>query len=155
MESERVENHELKAKKIANGTVIDHITAGMSPQILKMLGFERPDSSLVIAINVESGNMGRKDIIKVENKELNEEKINRIAILAPEATINIVKGYSVVRKTKVHLPDVIRNVARCPNRNCVSNAEATPTFHVETRGPVTYRCHYCERLLGIEELVIV
>lgn len=143
---------DLKAKKIENGTVIDHIKAGHAPQLLKILGFEKPQDPVIILVNMDSKTLGKKDIIKIENKELNEEKINRIALVSPEATINIVKGSKVTKKLKAHLPDIIRGIAKCPNRNCISNFEATPTFHVKEKQ--SFRCHYCERLLGIEELIL-
>ncbi len=146
-------SNELKAKRIENGTVIDHISAGKAPQILRMLGFESPSDSAIILVNMASKSMGKKDIIKVENKELDEEKINRIALVSPSATINIIKDFKIVRKSVVHLPDIIKNIAKCPNRNCISNSEARPTFRMEKKDTL-FRCHYCERLLSPEELII-
>ena len=144
---------DLKAKKIENGTVIDHIKAGHAPQLLRILGFEKPQDPVIILVNMDSKTLGKKDIIKIENKELNGEKINMIALISPEATINIVNGFKVKRKLKAHIPDVIRGIAKCPNRNCISNFEAVPTFHAQSNKQ-SFRCHYCERLLGIDELII-
>lgn len=152
MGDERVSD--LKAKKIENGTVIDHIKAGHAPQLLRILGFEKPQDPVIILVNMDSKTLGKKDIIKIENKVLNEEKINRIALVSPEATINIVKNFTVRKKLKAHLPDVIKAIAKCPNRNCISNFEAVPTFHVQDKRGQNFRCHYCERLLGTEELIL-
>jgi len=143
---------ELKVSKIEQGTVIDHIRAGLAPLVLRILGIECGfRSGVIVAMNVSSSHYGRKDIVKVERQFLNEETINKIAIISPQATINIIKDYQVVEKHQVELPDRLIGIVRCPNRNCITNsAEGVETiFHVE-QGKL--RCHYCEELVDIEEV---
>jgi len=143
---------ELKVSKIGEGTVIDHIRAGRAPLVLRILGIECGFSeSVIVAMNVRSSRHGRKDIVKVERQFLDEETINKIAIISPQATINIIKDYRVVEKYQVELPERLIGIVRCPNRHCITNSpEGVETvFHVE-QGRL--RCHYCEELVDIEEV---
>jgi aspartate carbamoyltransferase regulatory subunit len=149
---------ELKVSKIQRGTVIDHIRAGMAPAVLKILGIEAGVSDIVVvAMNVRSGQLGRKDIVKIENVILDEEMLQKIAIIAPQATINLIENYSVIRKHKVSLPRELRGVVRCPNRNCITNApERVQTFFIlERENPVELRCHYCEELVEGDHVELI
>ena len=81
---------ELKIKAIENGTVIDHITANKALHILKILGLPDEDThNLTVAMNVSSKEIGRKDILKIENKGYKNGRgvrgdlIIKFTILAP------------------------------------------------------------------------
>ncbi len=145
-----VSNGELKVSKIRNGTVIDHITAGMALAVLKILGIEQgcPDT-VIVAMNVRSQRLGLKDIVKVENRALQSETVKKIAIVAPHATVNIIKDFAVVHKIPVELPTELIGIVRCSNRNCVTNTleRVLPYLVVESRDPLRLRCHYCETLI--------
>ncbi|MDM7913205.1 MAG: aspartate carbamoyltransferase regulatory subunit, partial [Methanotrichaceae archaeon] len=107
---------ELRVKPIKNGTVIDHIAGGQALNVLKILGISgTTDATVSVVMNVESKKLGKKDIVKVEDRELKEEEVNKIALIAPAATINIIRDYSVVEKRTVDLPDEIVGVVRCQN----------------------------------------
>ena len=96
---------ELKIRAIENGTVIDHITANKSLHILKILGLPDSDTkNVTIAMNVSSKEIGRKDILKIENRELDHEELNQVALIAPKATINIIRDYKPIKKDKIVLP---------------------------------------------------
>jgi aspartate carbamoyltransferase regulatory subunit len=141
---------ELKVSKIKNGTVIDHITAGMAPAVLKILGIERGCSdTVIVAMNVRSQRLGLKDMVKVENRALEAETVKKIAIVAPQATVNIIKDMNVVEKIHVELPQELIGIVRCPNRNCITNSgeRVVPYLTVESREPLAMRCHYCESLV--------
>lgn len=141
---------ELKVSKIKNGTVIDHITAGMAPAVLKILGIERGCSdTVIVAMNVKSQRLGLKDMVKVENRALEAETVKKIAIVAPQATVNIIKEMNVVEKIHVELPRELMGIIRCPNRNCITNSteRVAPYLTVESRNPLAMRCHYCESLV--------
>ena len=149
-------SRELIVRKIKHGTVIDHIPAGNALNVLKILGI-RGDEGFRVAIimNVESKKLGRKDIVKVEGRELNPEEVNKIALIAPTATINIVRDYKVVVKLKVKIPDVIEGIVRCVNPNCITNSEREPIkpkFRVVSRDPVKLQCVYCGRYLTREDI---
>ncbi|KAA0007823.1 MAG: aspartate carbamoyltransferase regulatory subunit, partial [Thermoplasmata archaeon] len=71
---------ELKIPLIKEGTVIDHITAGNAVKVLHILGIpERTKSVVSVAMNVKS-KIGKKDIVKVENRELDPKEVNKIAL---------------------------------------------------------------------------
>jgi aspartate carbamoyltransferase regulatory subunit len=138
---------ELKVKPIRNGTVIDHITANKSLNVLKILGLPSKDASVTIAMNVKSSLMGAKDIVKIEGRELESRELDKIALIAPNATINIVREYEIVGKGKVKLLDNVKGILRCPNPNCITNTpEPVKTkFQVIEKKPIMLRCYFCER----------
>ncbi|MEE0901478.1 MAG: aspartate carbamoyltransferase regulatory subunit, partial [Methanobrevibacter sp.] len=118
---------ELKIRAIENGTVIDRITANKALHILKIL--ELPDSetqNITIAMNVSSNEIGRKDIVKIENRELDHEELNQIALIAPKATINIIRNYEPIKKDNIILPDKITSMIKCTNPKCITNYENEP-----------------------------
>ena len=138
---------ELKIPRIKNGTVIDHITAGNAVKVLHILGIPSSTSSVVsVAINVKS-KLGKKDIVKVENRELDPQEVDKIALIAPKATINIIRDYEVTKKHKVELPDEIIGIVSCSNPTCVSNAKepVKSRFNVIKKDPPRIKCYYCER----------
>ncbi len=147
---------ELKIKAIENGTVIDHITANKSLHILKIL--DLPDDEIInvtVAMNVSSGQTGRKDIVKIENREIDTKELNQIALIAPKATINIIRDYEVIKKDKIILPEVITSIIKCTNDKCITNYENEPIkskFKVIESQPPVLRCHYCEKLIKNEDI---
>jgi len=146
----REEDEELRVKKIREGTVIDHISAGSSLTVFRMLGFSGKETNVIsILMNVPSKKLGMKDILKIEGRELNPTEVDKIALIAPYATINIIRDYHVVKKKKVKLPKVIRGPIKCTNPTCISNANEPikSTFLVVSEDPLSLHCHYCNRLL--------
>ena len=147
---------ELKIKAIENGTVIDHITANKALHILKILGL--PDyetKNITIAMNVSSNEIGRKDILKIENRELDHRELNQVALIAPKATINIIRNFEPVKKDKIQLPDKISSIIKCTNPKCITNNRnepITPIFNVINKYPPVVRCHYCEKLIKTEDI---
>lgn len=150
---------ELTVSKIREGTVIDHITAGKALLVLKILKIQHGTNLTVsMAMNVSSRKMGRKDIVKVEGMFINDEELNKIALISPKATINFIKNYEIERKFKVSPPKVVEGVLRCPNTACISNAERepiTPKFYVEVQGDtVTAICHYCgKKIVDLDKYI--
>ena len=138
---------ELKIPRIKDGTVIDHITAGNAVKVLHILGIPKSTSSTVsVAMNVKS-KLGKKDIVKVENRELDPHEVNKIALIAPKATINFIRDYEVAKKHKVKLPNEIIGIVSCSNPTCVSNAKepVKSRFKVISKDPPQIKCYYCER----------
>jgi len=138
---------ELKIQPIKNGTVIDHITAGNSVKVLHILGIPKSSTSEVsVAMNVKS-ECGKKDIVKVENRELVPHEVDKISLISPKATINIIRDYEVAEKYRVKLPDEIRGIVRCSNPTCVSNSNepVSSRFIVLNKDPLEIKCYYCER----------
>lgn len=145
---------ELKVKPIKNGTVIDHITANKSLNVLKILGLPSKDASVTIAMNVKSSQIFAKDIVKIEGRELESGEVDKIALIAPYATINIVRDYEIVNKGKVKLSNKVKGILKCPNPNCITNtAEPVETkFQVIDKNPILLRCYFCERIMNNEDI---
>ena len=137
----------LKITPIKNGTVIDHITPGFAVKVLRILKITESTSSVVsVAINVKS-KIGKKDIVKVENRELDPKEVDKIALIAPKATINIIRDFEVVDKHRVKLPDEIIGFVKCSNPTCISNSKepVKSKFHLVSKDPPIIKCYYCER----------
>ncbi|RFA94490.1 aspartate carbamoyltransferase regulatory subunit [Pyrobaculum aerophilum] len=148
---------ELLVSKIENGTVIDHIPAGRALTVLRILGISGKEGLRVaLVMNVESKKLGRKDIVKIEGRELTPEEVNIISAVAPTATINIIRNFAVVKKFKVTPPDVIRGRFKCKNPTCVTNAPrepVEPTFYLVRREPPLFICAYCGRYHELGDLL--
>ena len=144
-------------RKIRNGTVIDHIPAGRSLMVLRLLGITGKEGLRVAAVmNVESKKLGRKDIVKVEDRELRREEVDVIAFVAPTATINIVRNYRVVSKFRVSPPSEISGVFRCVNPTCISNKPGEPIrprLVLVDVDSLTVRCWYCGTVFKIDEVM--
>jgi len=151
------EKRELRVEKIKDGTVIDHITAGTALAVLRILGITGREGFIVsVLMNVPSGKLGKKDIVKVEGRELAPEEVDRIALVAPNATINIIRNFEVARKERVKPPSMITGVLKCPNVACITNSREPikPTFHVEGEGEnLRLRCYYCGTIMSREEFL--
>jgi len=150
-----MEQSELLVRRIKEGTVIDHIDEGKGLQVLSALRIDGKDGSLItIALNVPSGKFKKKDIIKVENKFLKDDDTNKLAVIVPKATINIIKNYKLVEKRRVALPNEIDRIFRCANPECITNS----TEHIESIMDVidkerrVLRCRYCARILDVNQL---
>jgi len=150
------ETEELRVKKIREGTVIDHISAGSALTVLNILGITNHTGQVVsVAINVPSSKIGRKDIVKIEGRELNADEVDKIALIAPQATINIIRDFTVIEKQQVKLPKFIREILKCANPTCVSNSRepVEPAFSVENEDPLVLRCHYCGRIMEKQDVL--
>ena len=149
---------EMRVRPIKHGTVIDHITAGQALNVLRILGISGTSTAVVsVAMNVPSGVMGLKDIVKVEDRELKEEEVDRISLIAPNATINIIRDFEVIEKYKVDLPERLEGVVKCDNPNCISNtSEPVISKFAVNKKPVELRCIYCDHVIseGIAEHLI-
>jgi len=150
------EKRELKISAIDEGTVIDHIPTDATYKVVEILNLQNHKGVVSIATNLQSKRIGKKGIVKVGGKSLTQEEVNKIAIVAPDATVNIIKNYSVKEKIKVKSPDVIDNVVKCSNPVCITNNEQVSTkFYVVKKDPLKIKCHYCERNMGKDDIEIV
>ncbi|MFA7627038.1 MAG: aspartate carbamoyltransferase regulatory subunit [Candidatus Kapaibacterium sp.] len=137
---------ELKVTAIENGTVIDHIPSKNVFQVIRILNLENFDNQILFGTNLESKKYGTKGIIKVKNKFFESKEINKIALVAPKATLIIIKDFKVVEKKTVEIPDHIDEIVKCFNPNCITNVEKVKTkFDVVSKEEVILRCHYCEK----------
>ncbi len=146
-----MKKEQLTVGRIENGTVIDRIPNGRALHIMKIIGVKNNHPAIVsVAMNVPSRKLGKKDIVKVEDKELKDEETNKIALIAPRARINIIRGGKVIQKKDVKLSKEVEGVIRCANPNCVTNQRepVRSRFTVESENPIELRCYFCERKMN-------
>lgn len=143
-------DQELRVSKIRNGTVIDHVPGGQALKVLSILGIDGTGGETVsVAMNVPSDELGRKDIVKVEGRELSQAEVDVVSLIAPAATINIVREFDVVEKNRVVRPERVTGVLTCPNANCITSGgePVESAFDVLDDG---VRCAYCDTILREE-----
>lgn len=147
---------ELKVAALRNGTVIDHIPADKLYKVVSILHLDNCEQQITIGNNLDSAKVGKKGIIKISERAFAEDETNKIALIAPNAKINIVRDYQVVEKRPLVLPEEIREIVQCGNPNCITNNQPVSTkFHVLNRDYDTLlKCHYCEREVKLEEVKI-
>jgi len=150
-----MQESELIVRRINEGTVIDHIDEGKGLQVLNALGIDGKDGSLItLALNVPSGKFKKKDIIKVENRFLKDDDTNKLAVIAPKATVNIIKNYKLVEKHRVSLPNEIDRIFRCTNPDCITNSSEhiESVMDVVDKENLLLKCRYCGRILDVNRL---
>lgn len=139
-------NKELQVKALENGTVIDHIPSDKLFKVVSLLKLDGLKDQITIGNNLSSKQMGTKGIIKVADRYYAEEEVNRIALVAPMAKINIIKNFEVIEKKILSLPDSFTGLVKCPNPKCITNNEPMKTrFETVNKEPVVLKCLYCER----------
>ena len=119
---------QLVVAAIENGTVIDHIPAEKTYQVVNLLQLEKMDTPVTIGYNLPSKKIGKKGIIK---------------------------DYEIVEKKTVETPDTLKGIVKCNNPKCITNNEPMQTlFHTVDKVLGIVRCHYCdkEQKLGKVEL---
>lgn len=147
-----MKNQQMSVQAIENGTVIDHIPAGLGLTILRQLKLLHHGNAVTVGFNLPSKSQGSKDIIKIQGITFSESEANRLALFAPEATVNCIENYQVIQKRTLTLPESISDVFRCPNNNCASHSEPVISrFYVQqTLGQTKLKCHYCEKTFARE-----
>lgn len=147
---------ELAVAALCNGTVIDHIPGDALFKCVKILGIEKMKSAVTIGFNLESGKLGRKGIIKIADTVFPEATLNRIALVAPSAVINIIRDYEVTEKFKVTAPSSVIDIVKCDNPKCITNNEPMATrFEVKDNdGKVEITCYYCGHSVAAADAII-
>src|ERR1041385_6073581 len=150
------DTNQLLVRRIRDGTVIDHIEAGKALVVLRALSITGIEGNVItVAMHVPSSKHGKKDIIKVENRFLEISETNKLALIAPRATVNIIRDYKLVEKRKIQLPDSIVGIFKCPNLKCITNSEEDirSTLDIVDKQNIILECRYCARTLTINDLV--
>ena len=163
---------ELQVAALENGTAIDHIPPSQLFKVASLLGLEKMNNTITIGNNFHSNKMGCKGMItignnfhsnkmgckgmlKIADKFFEEDEINRIAMIAPNIILNIIRDYEVVEKKTVTLPDELIGLVKCNNPKCITNNEPMLSrFHVIDKEKGTIKCHYCERKINKEDIII-
>ncbi len=147
-------NKELKVSALENGTVLDHMPAEIVYKALDMLNLKGIDNQITIGINLNSKLYGKKGIIKIADRFFEDEELNKLALIAPNATVNVIRNFKVVEKKKLVMPEKIEGIARCMNPKCITNHQPVRTrFTVmDEDGEISLLCHYCEKRSDIKSL---
>ncbi len=149
-------NKELKVNAIKNGTVIDHIPADHLFMVISILNLDVIPNQITFGANLESHRMGQKAIIKVTDKFFEDDEINKISLVAPQAKLNIIRDYEVVEKRVVVIPDKIIGIVKCFNPKCITNHEPIITkFALHDKDNVALKCQYCEKITTQEHITII
>lgn len=151
-----MKDKQLIVSAIRNGTVIDHVPAKVLFKVISILGLDRIDSQITFGTNLESKRLGTKAIIKIADKFFLDEEIDKIALVAPQAKLNIIRDFNVVEKREVEVPDMITGIVRCVNPKCITNYEnVTTRFTVVSKEAVSLKCHYCEKITQQDQMTIL
>ena len=142
---------------IRNGTVVDHIPSGYAMQVIRILRINTERATPVsLVMNVPSDKLGRKDVLKIEDRELDQEDLDRLALIAPAASIAIIRNHAVAEKMRVELGGDLVNIAKCSFSNCITKSDREPLaqrMKVISREPLEVRCYYCGRGQELDELI--
>ncbi len=139
----------MVVKRIENGTALDHLPGGTAPLVLKILGIGfGTKEKVIVAINIESGKLGVKDVVKIVGRALKENEANKIALVAPDTTVNIISKFRVTGKKKVTPPQKIIGLMKCLRPTCITNSadgrDVAPVIELVSKNPLLYRCFFCE-----------
>ena len=146
---------ELQVAALENGTAIDHIPPSQLFKVARMLGLENMNNTITLGNNLRSEKMGEKGMIKIADKFFEEDEIDRIALIAPNVMLNIIRDYEVVEKKPVTLPDELVDIVKCNNPKCITNNEPMATrFDVLDKEKAIIKCHYCERKMNRDDIIL-
>jgi len=149
----RAQREQIVVPAIKDGTVVDHIPPGATLKVVQILS--RINDLVTIGINFPSASMGHKGVVKIANQFLTPREVDKIAVLAPAATVNIIRGYKVREKVRVRIPALVEGLVRCKNPACVTNHEAVRTKFRVLPGGREVECCYCERPERFGELELL
>lgn len=151
-----MKDKQLSVSAIKEGTVIDHIPAGSLFKVISILKLDKLESLVTFGNSFESKQLGKKGIIKLSDVFFDTTDINKIALVAPSAKLNIIRNYEVVEKMKVEIPDEVTGIIKCVNPICITNNEpATTKFAVVSKDKLKLKCHYCEKITSEKNLTMV
>lgn len=147
---------ELQVSAIENGTVIDHIPSDKLFDVINILEIHEQENAITFGMNFHSKKLGKKAIIKIWDRFLENDEINKLALVSPSAHINIIKDYNVVEKKTIEVPNKIEGIVKCVNPKCITNHEKISTkFKVVKKSPISLKCNYCEKLTDEGNMEII
>ena len=151
-----MKDKQLSVNAIKEGTVIDHVPAPVLFKVVSILNLDKLESMVTFGNSLESKKLGKKGIIKLSEVFFQDKDINKIALVAPCAKLNIIRNFEVVEKKVVSIPDEIVGIVRCVNPNCITNhEEVTTRFEVVSKEAIKLKCHYCEKITDQDNIEIL
>lgn len=155
MKNETEESKIRRIPAIKQGIAIDHIPFGNAMKVLDILNIHQDkDSIITVGINLNSSKMGKKDVVKIENKTIKKQELEKISLVAPNATISFISNYKVNDKMIIKIPEFIDDTIKCTNYNCITNHQPVKTkfYKIENKKEIKFKCHYCEKNTSLEEI---
>ena len=139
---------DLVVSALENGTVLDHIPAENVYKALDILNLKGIENQITIGINLGSRIYGKKGIIKIADKFFEDDELNKLALIAPKATVNIIRDFKVVEKKKIEMPKEVIGIATCLNPKCVTNHQPIKSRFttIDNGNEILLLCHYCEKI---------
>ena len=145
-------NIKLQVSALRSGTVVDHLGPGTAIKALRILALG-DDATVLIGVNLDSRKLGKKDLIKIEGRELTTDQINKIALLSPAATFSLIRDFEVLKKFRPEVPDVVEGLVHCVNPACITqDPRVKGRFLTVRKDPLKLRCFFCERSLRESEI---
>ena len=146
---------ELVVSALENGTVLDHIPAENVYRALDLLNLKGIENQITIGINLNSKAQGRKGIIKIEGRFFEDDELGKLALIAPHATVNVIRDFKVVEKKELELPKEVIGIAKCRNPKCVTNHQPIKTRFatVEKNNEIQLLCHFCEKITTTKYII--
>ena len=137
----------LEITSIDKGIVIDHIKAGFGFKVYNYLNLDKAEYNVALITNAYSQKMGKKDIIKINN--VIDIDYTFLGLIDPNITVNIIDNGKTVKKVKLEVPQVVRNIIKCKNPRCVTSVEHyfDHVFHLVDKDKRSYRCEYCDDIV--------
>jgi len=145
--------YDIRLTPISNGTVLDHMPPGTALKVIEILGLQKPDSSVTVAINTESKSMGKKDLVFIEGRELNEKEYEKLGLIAKDATVNIIRNSKVEKKTKLSFPKEASGLFECLNPKCITVIEQLPSKFSLRETPFRAKCLYCGKAMNEKDVL--
>jgi len=125
-------------------------------KVISLLRLDKIETPVTFATNLESKKMSSKAIIKISDLYFEDSDVNKIALVAPQVNLSIIKNYEVVEKKVVKVPGIIVGLVKCFNPKCITNhEEVTTRFTVLTQNGIALKCHYCEKITGQENIQLM
>ncbi|MBU0612900.1 aspartate carbamoyltransferase regulatory subunit [Patescibacteria group bacterium] len=144
-----------KVYAIKDGTVIDHIPSGKGLEVINLLGIAGDQNIITLGMHFASKSNKKKDVVKIEKRELTPEEVNKLAIIASTATINIIRDFKVAKKIPITIPNQINGIIKCGNPSCITNHEPVVTkFSLAKKNPIKLYCFFCERTFDLDEITL-
>lgn len=152
-----MEKEYTQVRSIENGTVIDHLPPSSIFKVIRLLQLEETFNAVIFGMNLDSRRMGKKSLIKIVDKYCGEGELAYLALVAPSASISIIKNYEVVDKRQIEAPDTVEGFVKCANPMCITNHEKITTHFTvaQQNGELQLRCRYCEKITPQEQIHII
>lgn len=141
----------LNINSIEKGIVIDHIKCGMGYKIFQLLKLDKADYTVALIMNAQSGKLGRKDMIKIEN--VIDIDFDILGVFDDNMTVNIIENEKIKEKINLNLPEHFEGFIKCKNPRCITQFERSivQKFSLVDKDTRTYKCDYCDHLYNVEE----